>query len=590
MDTKQTISDLQNRINELEKALSHYADSQETIAYTKTDIKTYLRELEIKNLQIAALLDGARAVLEFHSFEQTARKLFDKCKELTGAQSGYVALLSPDGSENEVLFLDAGGLPCDVDPELPMPLRGLRSRAYKEHRAVYDNDFMNSEWLKYLPEGHVALQNVLFAPLMIDNKAVGLIGLANKPTDFTDNDSYIISAFGELASIALHNSRTKDELIQAKEHAEESDRLKSSFLSNMSHEIRTPMNSIIGFAELLAHPNLTDDKQKTYTSIIIDSSKQLLGLVTDIMDISRIETGDVRIVREETIINDLIMNLFSEFNSKAREKNLTLLPYKTLTDSESTVFTDKIRLHQIIANLLSNALKFTPDGYIKFGYNLVDNQLEFYVSDTGIGITPQFQKRIFERFMQANNNLTRKYGGTGLGLAICKKLVELMGGSIAVESIPQKGATFRFTIPYEPLYNKSNGISLQNVETNVPLSDCILVAEDEEINYLFMEEILSSMNLKTIHAKDGKEAVEICKKNEDIKLVFMDIKMPVMNGFDATRHIKVIRPQLPVIAQTAYTSPEDQQKAQSVGCDDFVGKPIDREILIKLLNKYLNLQ
>ncbi len=590
MDSKQTITNLQNRIKELENTLSAYTESEESIAQSKSEIKTFIKELEVKNLQIAALFDGAKAVLEFNSFEETARKLFDKCKELTGAQSGYVALLSADGSENEVLFLDAGGLPCDVNPELPMPLRGLRSRAYKEHRAVYNNDFMNSEWLKYIPEGHVAMQNVLFAPLIIDNKAVGLIGLANKPTDFTENDRYIISAFGELASIALYNSRTRDELIQAKERADESDRLKSSFLSNMSHEIRTPMNSIIGFAELLGHPNLTNDKRNSYTSIIIDSSKQLLNLVTDIMDISRIETGDVKIVNEETIINDLIMNLFSEFNAKAREKNLTLLPYKELTDKDSTVLTDKIRLHQIISNLLSNALKFTPDGYIKFGYNLVDNQLAFYVADTGIGIDEPFQKRIFERFMQADNNLTRKYGGTGLGLAICKKLVELLGGSISVESTPQKGATFRFTIPYEPLYNKSGIISLQNKETTVPLSHYILIAEDEEINYLFMDEILSSMNLKTIHAKDGREAVELCKQNENIELVFMDIKMPVMNGFDATKHIKVYRPELPVIAQTAYTSPEDQHKAQSVGCDDFVGKPIDRETLINLLHKYLNLQ
>jgi len=377
------------------------------------------------------------------------------------------------------------------------------------------------------------------------------------------------------------------ELIEAKEKAEESDYLKSTFLANMSHEIRTPMNGIIGFSEMFLKENISKDKRKFYANVVIDSGKQLLKIVDDILDISMIESNTIKLVKDKVIVNNVLMNLFAIFNGQLDSNAIKLQVHKTLNDEQSTIYTDNQRFQQVLTNLINNAIKFTQVGHIKFGYLLKEKNLEFYVEDTGLGIDTNNLDKIFERFTQAEKSTSQVYGGTGLGLSISKHLVELLGGNIWVESKKGKGSKFFFTIPYNPVMLKNSKPESNAKEEKTKYT--ILVAEDEEVNYLFIEEVLSDLDIQIIPAKNGLETVKICKENPFIDLVLMDLKMPIMDGFEATKKIKEIRPKLPIIAQTAYAMTSDKEKAQKAGCDDYFSKPIDANELIATVKKILNI-
>lgn len=378
----------------------------------------------------------------------------------------------------------------------------------------------------------------------------------------------------------------EEELIEAKEKAELSEKLKSAFLANMSHEIRTPMNGIIGFSQMFMTDSISKEKRSYYAKIVIDSGQQLLSIVNDILDISRIESGEISISEEETSLNDLLMELFAFFRPRTKDKQLNLFPYKGLIDDASIIFTDKEKLRQVFDNLLSNAFKFTGRGQIKFGYELKREELQFFVSDTGIGIDKQMHQDIFDRFRQVELDFTNQIGGTGLGLSISQKIIELMGGQIWVESELDVGSTFYFTIPYKPkfpdLVDAGNILNDSSVNTDV-----VLVVEDEEINYLFIEEILAKCNVKIIHSKNGEEAVKACAENDAIVMAFMDIKMPVKDGVSATKEIKVFRPDLPIIAQTAYAMRDDEKKVLDAGFDGYLSKPIQKELLLEYVAKYV---
>jgi PAS domain S-box-containing protein len=383
--------------------------------------------------------------------------------------------------------------------------------------------------------------------------------------------------------------KINEELKVAKLNAEESYRLKSAFLANMSHEIRTPMNGIIGFSELLVDKDLAQDKRKYYAEIVIDSSRQLLTLVNDILDLSRIETGKVSLLYEDVVVNDLINILYAFFEPQIGNKQIRFESVKSLNNAQSTISTDKTRLRQVLTNVLNNAIKFTDEGHIKFGYTKVDQYLQFFVEDSGIGISEGMHEKIFEPFRQAELDISHQFGGTGLGLSISTKLVELLGGNMWLESKPGKGSVFYFTIPYHAVHASFK-------ETEVPLAKqsidapgaVVLVAEDDDINYLYLETVLSKSRVKLIRANNGLDAVEICNRHPEITLVLMDIKMPLLNGYEATRKIKIIRPDLPVIAQTAYAMNEDRDKAAEAGCDDYITKPIKKSELLAIVEKYGN--
>ena len=376
-------------------------------------------------------------------------------------------------------------------------------------------------------------------------------------------------------------------LRKAKALAEENNRLKSAFISNLSHEIRTPMNGIIGFANLLNEPDITPEKYQNFVQIIINSSNQLLRIIDDILEISKLETKQIKVIEQEVNINDLMLELFNVFNLRTKEIKIPLYLKKALQDETSIVLTDKSKLSKILSNLLENAMKFTSEGCIEFGYKMEGNNLVFFITDTGVGISADKQEKIFERFAQVENRLSGNVSGLGLGLSIAKENAELLGGSIRLESEEGKGSAFFVSIPYHPVYTNTNNTDLgDNIQQ---AGNTILVAEDEEINLLYLETLLSRYNgnLNILHATTGAEAVNLCKQEKSIELVLMDIKMPVLNGIEAAKIIRELYPDMPIIAQSAYTAHADIEFALQNGFDEYITKPINKNILFETLSKYL---
>jgi PAS domain S-box-containing protein len=380
-----------------------------------------------------------------------------------------------------------------------------------------------------------------------------------------------------------------EELIIAKNHAEESDKLKTSFLANMSHEIRTPMNGILGFAGLLKDPMLSGDEQKEYIDIIEKSGARMLNIINDIIDISKIESGLMKVKMTESNINDQIEYIYTFFKPEVESKGMKLSHIKSLTSIDSIIRTDREKVFAILINLVKNAIKYSNEGLIEFGYIKKGEFLEFFVSDTGIGIPKSRQKAVFERFIQADIDDKMAIQGAGLGLSISKAFVEMLGGKIWLDSELGKGSTFYFTIPYnneteEKIGNQNVVIDNEIVSHLKKLK--ILIAEDDEISKLFINKVVQPFSKETLNVSNGAEAVAVCNNNPDIDLILMDIKMPIMDGYEATQEIRQFNKEVIIIAQSAYGLSRDIQKAINVGCNNHISKPIDKHEFLTLLQKY----
>ncbi len=378
------------------------------------------------------------------------------------------------------------------------------------------------------------------------------------------------------------------ELEIAKEKAEESDRLKTAFLHNISHEIRTPMNAIIGFSGLLSDQNVEAEKRTQYTDIIVQSSNHLLSVINDIMRIASIEAGQENLAESQFDLNAALEYLHEQFWLKAREQNTSLELKVNLPETEIELIADETKLVQVLANLIDNALKFTKKGSVTFGYKIREKELEFFVQDTGIGIAPELHQEIFKRFHQVESTNTRKFGGSGLGLSISKAYVELMGGRIWVTSELNQGSVFYFTIPYKTDSEGSIPITIESEKDEPDLTSqrTLLIAEDEESNFNLLKEQLSGLKINILRARNGVEAVELCR-TKIIDLILMDIKMPLMDGFMATRQIREFMPDIPIIAQTAYDTEADKELAYASGCTSFISKPLKKDVLLSTINGYL---
>jgi len=433
----------------------------------------------------------------------------------------------------------------------------------------------------------------LGVPLRDEGKVIGACVLQNYTNSkaYSAKDVELLEFVSHQISIAIQRKKSIQDVIKALEKAEESDKLKTAFLSNMSHEIRTPMNGILGFSELLDDETISNDERRKYLDIINTNCQHLLSIINDILDIARIDSNQLAVTKTPFNLHHLLEEVLVSYDKSKisyGKEHIKFILDKELQDRDCTIVSDEIRLRQILYNLLGNALKFTKAGYIKFGYSLEKGMLRFYVEDTGKGISKENHTIVFERFRQEEESYTRQFGGTGLGLSISKKLVEMLGGEIWLESVQGVGSTFYFTIPFiYSLSNKENEFD-SSFMTELNLSGrIILIVDDDEDNSALFNFYLEYTNATLIFAKNGQEAVDLCKNNPDIDLILMDIQMPILNGINATHQIRQFNKRVPIIAITAYAFSGDKKYCLENGCDDFVSKPVDSEILFQKIKTFL---
>lgn len=448
-----------------------------------------------------------------------------------------------------------------------------------------------------LPEGpgrvtleSQGIKSFLTVPMMNDNQCIGFVGFdsVRKHHVYSVTEMQLLKIFGQLlANVQLRKEMVKL-LVAAKEKAEKNDKLKTSFINNISHEIRTPMNGIIGFGQLLVKAELTDQDRKFLFSNLDQSCKRLLNTINDYMDMALIVSHTIEVHKKDFLLEPFFESISENPKRMCWEKRLNFelnIPEDT---SDLIINSDAEYIQKIIGELLDNAIKFTQEGTIACGYRIHSDTVEFFVNDTGCGIDNDMLDNIFEMFTQADTSLTRGYEGSGLGLSIAKGLISLLGGSINVNSEKGKGSEFVFSIPLT--YPEGNNTPEQKA-TIISKNDnqsLLLIAEDDDLNYEYLSALLKTEGYKYIYAKNGQVAVDLCRQHPDITLVLMDIKMPVMNGIEATLRIREFRPHLPIIATTAYAQTGDASRFQAAGCNDYVTKPIEKEKLLSIIRKYCN--
>lgn len=395
-------------------------------------------------------------------------------------------------------------------------------------------------------------------------------------------------------------TETQKELEQAKKNAEESEKLKSAFLSNISHEIRTPINAIVGFSNLLSDKDINKEQHDGFITHISNNSQKLLKMITNLIDVSKMETNQLKIKQEEFILNPVLLDLYKIHKSKLDKTSNISLTLVIPEDSDRiTLFSDKNKIIQIFDNLVDNAIKFTNRGVIEIGY-LIENKSApvFYIKDTGVGISSRKQDVIFDMFRQGENSSTRKFEGSGIGLTLCKKLVQLLNGEIWFNSKENIGSNFYFKlhdsnrtnlslINEKSEYNNSR-IDNSGVKSIEYSNKNVLIAEDVKSNYNYLNAIIELTDANVIWAKNGRDAIDICKANDpQIDLVLMDIRMPEIGGLDAIKEIKIINKDIPVVVQTAFTLNDERTECFEAGADEFITKPIDPHKLIEILQKFL---
>lgn len=398
-----------------------------------------------------------------------------------------------------------------------------------------------------------------------------------------------ISYFVAVKEDITEKKRMLEDLIKAKEKAEESDKLKTAFLNNISHEIRTPFNGILGYLSILQHDELSQNEKDEYFGIINNSAYRLMNTINDIVEISQIQSGQMKLVNQDISIKNVAEEQFVRFKSEAERKGLSYLLNFDLPGEIALISTDGLKLKTIIYNLVDNALKFTALGSVEFNISKTGDFMKFSITDTGIGIPENKKPTIFDRFMQVDASKTRLFEGLGLGLSISKAYVEMMDGEIWVDSEVDKGSTFCFTIPY-----KSSSDDLKSSKGIIPTPNLthqlkklkILIAEDDETSLELIHYVVRSIGKVILIARNGVDAIEACRNNPDIDLVLMDIKMPGMDGHEATRQIRQFNPGVIIIAQTAFAFTGDQEEALAAGCSDYISKPLNKHALLGLIKKH----
>ncbi|MBN2173258.1 MAG: response regulator [Bacteroidales bacterium] len=405
----------------------------------------------------------------------------------------------------------------------------------------------------------------------------------------------------ESLKIEIKNLKEKEKtLVKKLEIAEKSSDLNASFLMNIGHEIRTPLNGILGFAELIRNNHIQDIEREKYINIIKTCGKSLLKIVDDVIDLSKIESGQVETVKESFLATKFLTELFDYFKTDElyKQKELLDLRLNINVSGNTLIETDPNKLRQIMINVIGNALKFTEKGFVEIGCKLEFSgskkgrpEIIFFVKDTGVGIPVSMHDQVFNRFTKIEHDISKLYGGTGLGLTIARDLIEMLDGKIWFTSEPGRGAEFYISLPASAILVTGNEKQLTARELKTKYNwegKTALIVEDDEMSFIYLKEVLRSTNIQIIHAGNGLEAVEMAEKNPEIDIVLMDIKLPEMDGYEATKRIKDIRKNMPVIAQTAYAMLDDQEKILQVGCDEYISKPINRRKLLTTMDAYLS--
>ncbi|MDV7188012.1 response regulator [Lutibacter sp. TH_r2] len=430
----------------------------------------------------------------------------------------------------------------------------------------------------------------LGVPLSINGNISGVLAVQHYKNNniYNNKDKDLLVFVSDQIAKSIQNKKIEDELKAALEKAKESDRLKTAFLHNISHEIRTPMNGILGFSELLKNQDLTGEKQQKFINIITKSGERMLGTLNDLMDIAKLETCQIKPKLVEINIYKELEYLETFFKPEAENKGITLKFNSLPKNKDFLINTDREKLYAILSNLIKNAIKYSKKGSIEFGYRTKENMLEFYVKDTGIGIPKDRQIAIFDRFVQADIHDKNAYEGIGLGLSITKSYVEMLGGEIWLKSKELEGSTFYFTIPSN-IKQLNEIISKDCEKENIKIQKkhSILIVDDDEITMSYLTTVLVDYSSTIFKATNGKEAVEIFTNNPTIELILMDLKMPIMNGFEATSNIRKISKSVVIIAQSAFAMGNDKRKAIDAGCNDYISKPIQLNNLLQLIKKHL---
>ncbi len=460
-----------------------------------------------------------------------------------------------------------------------------------------------------LTENHIQLIGTqaecwLGVPLTDENVVIGIMVVQSydNPNAYDRFSAHLMEIISHELVLYIRRERAEKELVAAKEHAEESERLKSAFLANMSHEIRTPMNAIVGFADMLLDPEILPEERAQFSGIIKSRSDDLLRLINDILDISRIESGNAAVDKGEIRLNRLLTEIELVTRQKLARSGKTHLGLELgmpLPDGIDTIVSDVYILRQVFNNLLDNAIKYTPSGHITFGYEIpAEAMIVFYVTDTGIGIDPQYHDIVFKTFRQANVASHHQFGGTGLGLAICKGSLELLGGKIAIDSSPGRGTTFRFSVPFERPRSLNRPIRLKSGSGITEPSKAssffdwadkkIIVVEDEPSNLEYIKRLLAPTRARLFLCENGASLREYYPSINDFDMILLDIRLPDSNGLDLTQEIRKIPSAIPIIAQTAFAMTGDCEMSLGAGCDAYISKPISRSALFSLIASFFN--
>ncbi len=396
--------------------------------------------------------------------------------------------------------------------------------------------------------------------------------------------------FRHIGKLFEENQNQKLQLQKSKAKVEESDNLKSAFLMNLSHEIRTPMNAIIGFSDLLSNEEISEKDKNEYINIIKSSGRNLIDIIDDLVEMSRIDTNLVAPNLSNINLENMIQATFEAVSVTNKKENLEFKLIKPKSNLSKNITTDVTKLSQILVNMLDNALKFTDDGFVILDYDFdeINKKINFEVKDSGIGISDEFKTKIFKRFSKTNTHTISANEGLGLGLAISKAYIDMLGGEISLQSQVGIGSNFKFWIPLQYEILETNKVIEVPKSIALILDDSIkiLVAEDDNVNFLLIKQMLKSDKIQVIRAVDGQQAIEICRENANFDMIFMDIRMPNKNGHEAFESIREFNPKIPIVAQTSYSFPEEIDKIVQTGFNDYISKPLNKDAILGLVNKH----